>query len=175
LLYSKFRILYGTERHKLLFNRIPIATAQIKFSQAEPPEIGSKPGLRDRFGILKMRWGVGRMNYSISPGLCRLGKPDENSPVLVTANCKMTLNLLRSQLGDLGAWILVLNTHGINVWCAAGKGSFGTDEVIQQIELANMISVVAHREVILLLFSRSVWVKMSSDMRDNSEAFFHKG
>lgn len=120
-----------------------------KLSQAEPPEIGSQLSLRDRFGILKVRWGVGRMKYSISPGLYRLGKPDENSPVLVTANYKMTFDLLRSQLDDLSAWILVLNTHGINVWCAAGKGTFGTDEVVNQIELANLKSVVAHREIIL--------------------------
>lgn len=120
-----------------------------KLSQAEPPEIGSKLSLRDRFGILKVRCGVGRMNNSISPGLYRLGMPDENSPVLVTANYKMTFDLLRSQLGDLSAWILVLNTYGINVWCAAGKGTFGTDEVAKQIELANLKSLVAHREVIL--------------------------
>ncbi len=119
------------------------------FSRAEPPEISSRLTLKDRLGILKARWGISRMKYSIIPGLYRLGKPDENSPVLVTANYKMTFDMLRSQLGDLSAWILVLNTHGINVWCAAGKGTFGTNEVIQQIEQSNLKSVVAHREVIL--------------------------
>ena len=99
--------------------------------------------------MLKVRWGIGRMNYSVAPGLYRLGKADENSPVLVTANYKMTFDLLRSQLSGTNAWILVLNTHGINVWCAAGKGTFGTDEAANQIESANLKSVVTHREVIL--------------------------
>ena len=69
----------------------------LKGSQAELPQIGSSLGWRDRLGILKVRWGIGRMNYSVAPGLYRLGNPDENSPVLVTANYKMTFDLLRSR------------------------------------------------------------------------------
>jgi hypothetical protein len=125
----------------------PVSDPEI--GQAEPPKVGSELSLRDKLGILKVRWGLSRMKYSVAPGLYRLGKPDENSPVLVTANYKMTFDLLRSQLGSLSAWILVLNTHGINVWCAAGKGTFGTDEVVKQIDAANLKSVVAHRDVIL--------------------------
>ena len=121
----------------------------LKGSLVKPPQIGSNLGWRDRSGMLKVRWGIGRMNYSVAPGLYRLGKADENSPVLVTANYKMTFDLLRSQLSGTNAWILVLNTHGINVWCAAGKGTFGTDEAANQIESANLKSVVTHREVIL--------------------------
>jgi hypothetical protein len=120
-----------------------------QFCQPTPQEIGPRLTAADKLGMFKVRWGMGRMHYSVVPGLYLLGKPDENSPVLVTANYKLTFDLLRSRLGDLSAWILVLNTHGINVWCAAGKGTFGTDEVVRQIEAANLKSVVAHREVIL--------------------------
>lgn len=120
-----------------------------KTNSTEVPEITSTLSFRDRLGFWRARWGLSRMKYAVAPGLYRLGKPDENSPVLVTSNYKMTFDLLRSQLGGLSAWILVLNTRGINVWCAAGKGTFGTDEVVQQIERTNLKSVVAHREVIL--------------------------
>jgi hypothetical protein len=89
------------------------------------------------------------MNYSVPPGLYRLGKPDENSPVLVTANYKLTVDFLRKELGGMHIWILILNTHGINVWCAAGKGAFGTNELVRQIEDYDLKSFVAHREVIL--------------------------
>ncbi len=127
-----------------------VPCSDLEDSHFEPlPEIASDLHWKDRLGILKVRWGIGRMNYSVAPGLHRLGKPDQTSPVLVTANYRMTFDLLRSQLGGLSAWILVLNTHGINVWCAAGKGTFGTDEVVRQIESANLKSLVTHREVIL--------------------------
>jgi hypothetical protein len=89
------------------------------------------------------------MDYSTSPGLYRLGKADENSPVLVTANYKLTVDCLRKELGGMHVWILVLNTNGINVWCAAGKGAFGTSELVRQIETCELKSLVAHREVIL--------------------------
>jgi hypothetical protein len=89
------------------------------------------------------------MSYLVPPGLYRLGRPDENSPVLVTANYKLTVDSLRKELGGLHAWILVLNTFGINVWCAAGKGAFGTNEIVRQIENADLKSLLAHREVIL--------------------------
>jgi hypothetical protein len=121
----------------------------IKRGPADVPEISSSLQWRDKLGGFNIRWGIGRMNYSVSPGLYRLGKPDENSPILVTANYKLTVDSLRKELGGLQAWILVLNTFGINVWCAAGKGTFGTNEVVQQIENADLKSLVAHREIIL--------------------------
>jgi hypothetical protein len=44
---------------------------------------------------------------------------------------------------------MVLNTYGINVWCAAGKGTFGTDEVVHRIEATRLHDVVSHRVLIL--------------------------
>jgi hypothetical protein len=115
----------------------------------EIPEIASKLTWRDRLGMFRFRWGIRRMSYNVAPGLYRIGSPDGKSPVLVTANLKMTFDIVRNQLDGISVWILVLNTRGINVWCAAGKGTFGTNELVQQIERANLKSVVSHREVIL--------------------------
>ncbi len=113
------------------------------------PKISSALVWADRWGGIKARWGVGRMHYTVDPGLYALGDPDDQSPVLVTANYKMSFDRLREALPGRNAWILVLNTQGINVWCAAGKGTFGTDELVQRIELSGLIRVVSHREVIL--------------------------
>ena len=49
--------------------------------------------------------------------------------MLVTANYKLTFDQLRSSLDELDAWLLVVDTRGINVWCAAGKGTFCAEEV----------------------------------------------
>jgi hypothetical protein len=78
-----------------------------------------------------------------------VGEPGAQSPVLVTANYKMTFDRLRMELSGIDAWILVLDTFGINVWCAAGKGTFGTDELVRRIEAVGLSSVVNHRSVIL--------------------------
>lgn len=108
-------------------------------------------GLRfaDRLGSWKVRWGIGRMKYWISPGLYAVGSPTPESPVLVSANYKMSFDVLRSSVDGLDAWILILDTNGINVWCAAGKGTFGTDELVRRIEEVRLGECVSHRKLIL--------------------------
>ncbi len=113
------------------------------------PRVSSALSWQDHWGAIKARWGVGRMDYAIDPGLYALGKPDNNSPVLVTANYKMSFDRLREALSGRDAWILVLDTKGINVWCAAGKGTFGTDELIKKIESSRLKDIVSHRKLII--------------------------
>ena len=69
------------------------------------------------------------MRYRVDPGLYSLGNPDSSSPVFVSANYRLSFNALRGSLKNSNCWILVLDTKGINVWCAAGKGTFGTEEL----------------------------------------------
>jgi acetyl-CoA decarbonylase/synthase complex subunit gamma len=90
-----------------------------------------------------------RTDYSVPPGLYAVGDPSEQSPVFVSANYKMSFDRLRSVLTGRDAWVLVLDTKGINVWCAAGKGSFGTDEIIARVEASGLAGVVTHRTLVL--------------------------
>ena len=103
----------------------------------------------DVFGSWKARWGINRMNFKVLPGLYCVGNPGNSSPVLVTANYKMSFDCVRKELKHLDAFILVLDTKGINVWCAAGKGTFGTSELINRINKVNLSTVVTHRWIIL--------------------------
>jgi hypothetical protein len=89
------------------------------------------------------------MHYTIEPGLYALGKPDKQSPVLVTANYKMSFDKLREALPDRNIWVLALDTGGINVWCASGKGTFGTTELVGRIKSSGLSQIVSHRELIL--------------------------
>ena len=113
------------------------------------PQVSSSLTWADRLGTFKARWGIGRMHYTVDPGLYALGEPDEKSPVLVTANYKMSFDKLRDSLPCWNIWILVLDTEGINVWCAAGKGTFGTRELVSRIESSGLGQIVSHRELIL--------------------------
>ena len=113
------------------------------------PKVSSSLRRADGWGTIKARWGVGRMRYTVAPGLYALGDPDPQSPVLVTANYKMSFDRLREALPGRHAWILVLDTEGINVWCAAGKGTFGTEELVRRIGSTGLARVVEHRKLIL--------------------------
>ncbi|MCX7786621.1 MAG: mercury methylation corrinoid protein HgcA [Spirochaetes bacterium] len=93
---------------------------------------------KDYWGAFKVRWGIGRSSYTMEPGLYALGTPTEEDLVFVTANYKLSVDHLRKALKGRNVWILVLDTKGINVWCAAGKGTFGTIELIQRIETTGL-------------------------------------
>lgn len=95
------------------------------------------------------RWGYKRSGHRVSPGLYAIGNPTPESPVFVTANYTLSFDALRSALAGIDGYILVLDTHGVNVWCAAGKGTFGTDEVVRRIEAAQLSDIVSHRRLIL--------------------------
>lgn len=113
------------------------------------PQVTTQLVIKDTLGTWKTRWGIGRMDYKINPGIYAIGTPDKTSNVLVTANYKLTFDALRKELEGLNVWLLVLDTKGINVWCAAGKGTFGTKELINRIGKTRLSTIVAHRTLIL--------------------------
>jgi acetyl-CoA decarbonylase/synthase complex subunit gamma len=127
----------------------PFVVGSIETPIGEVPKVTSVLTWQDNWGTIKARWGVGRMDYTVEPGLYALGNPDNESHVLVTANYKMSFDRLREALPGRDAWLLVLDTKGINVWCAAGKGQFGTEELVRRIKMSGLDSVVTHRELIL--------------------------
>jgi CO dehydrogenase/acetyl-CoA synthase delta subunit len=102
----------------------------------------------DRLVHLLARLGVKRNERRVRPGLYRLGDAGPDSPVFVSANYQLSFDALRQALEGLDAYILVLDTKGINVWCAAGKGNFSTGELVSRIEKTGLAQVVSHRTLI---------------------------
>ena len=105
--------------------------------------------VKDFMGTIRARLGVSRDRYRVAPGLYCVGSPSADSPVLVTANYKLSFDSLRKELDDVDAWILVLDTRGVNVWCAAGKRTFSTEEVLRQVKRVGLEKLITHRELIL--------------------------
>ena len=113
------------------------------------PVIKSELEKYDLFSSFYVRCGIKRYKYTVTPGLYSIGKPDKNSEVLVTANFKLTFDHLRKELDGINAWILVLDTKGINVWCAAGKGTFSTMELVKRVKECSLEKIVDHKRVIV--------------------------
>jgi len=113
------------------------------------PKVSTQLNRSDKWGNFKVRAAINRMRYNVKPGIYAVGNPDTDSVVLVTANYKLSFDTLRKELSGLDTWILVLDTKGINVWCAAGKGTFGTEELVHRIETTGLKEIVKHRRLIL--------------------------
>jgi hypothetical protein len=113
------------------------------------PQISTVWSWKDIWQTIKVRWSFGRMDYKVKQGLYAVGSPDEKSSVFVTANFKLTFDHVRRALHGLNGWLLVLDTKGVNVWCAAGKGTFGTKELVYRIKAHELDKIVSHSKVIV--------------------------
>lgn len=134
--------------------------AQFDSSTLQPvvyqvPTVSSKLEFSDLMGAFKVRIGIGRNNYTVTPGLYKVGNPDRRSTILVSANYKLSFDTLRKNLDGLNLWILVIDTKGVNVWCAAGKGTFGTNNVVKSIKEFSLEHIVENRTIILPQLSAS--------------------
>lgn len=121
----------------------------IQVSGMDVPLIKTNLSNNDYLGAVMVRWGINRNNYRVMPGLYAFGAPDNSSDVFVTANYKLSFDNLRKNLEGLNGWILVLDTKGINVWCAAGKGTFGTKELVRRIKSVSLDRIINHRRIIV--------------------------
>lgn len=126
-----------------------ISTCGCSSDSIEKSSIPALPPINKRGDILCRMNDKFRMNYTVTPGLYSIGTPDESSPVLVTANYHLTCDHLQKAMGKSNVWVLVIDTKGINVWCAAGKGTFGTSELINRIKCTDLEKVVSHKNLIL--------------------------
>ena len=113
------------------------------------PIVHTALSFNDVVGGWKVRWGIGRMSYRVEPGLYGIGNPDAESHVFVTANYKLSFDALRRELPGISGWIIVLDTKGVNVWCAAGKGTFGTAELVKRVFSTGIGSIVTHKRLIV--------------------------
>ena len=124
-------------------------TGVLETPVGQVPQVATVLAWRDRWGALRVRLGFGRMQYTVEPGLYAVGVPQDDSPVLVTANYKLSFDHLRAALAGQDVWILVLDTNGINVWCAAGKGTFGTAALCAQVVARRLAQLVRHRRLVV--------------------------
>lgn len=126
----------------------------LKVEGIEIPVLSRDVTLKDKLGSAMVRMGIHRMGYHFPPGLYFIGDEtlattNSGVPVIVTCNYKLTLDTVRAQLKKEAYWLLVLDTKGVNVWCAAGKGTFGTEELIFQLTKHKVKEVTGARTVIL--------------------------
>lgn len=127
----------------------PYVIGSIEVNGIKYPLISTELKSSDFWGAVMVRWGLNRNKYLVAPGLYAVGSPGPDSDVFVTANYKLTFDHVRRNLSGVDGWILVLDTKGVNVWCAAGKGTFGTKELVNRIKIISLEKIVNHRRIIL--------------------------
>ncbi len=84
-------------------------------------------------------------------GLSAIGNPGPDAPILVSGNYEHTVEQLRAAITDSGVacWLLIADSAGINVWCAAGVGDFNEIKIVDAIVATRLAEKVTRRQLIL--------------------------
>ncbi len=137
----------------LLYEVLPAEATQLE-TGLPPTVIGT---LRHRVTLRTLLLDLWLLFFRIIPpypkvrtGLYAVGQPDDTSPVLVTGNFDLTVRrLVKAIDGQTNVWVLVADSAGINVWCAAGGGYFTAEKVIAAVKSSHLDEVVRHHALIL--------------------------
>lgn len=87
--------------------------------------------------------------FPAATGLRKIGQPNRNSPVLVTGSFGLSILRVQRAVEGLNCYLLVANSRGINVWCAAAGGHFSHHDVISVVKTSGIGGLVDHRTLIL--------------------------
>jgi NAD-dependent dihydropyrimidine dehydrogenase PreA subunit len=87
--------------------------------------------------------------FPVRTGLRKIGNPDRQSPVFVTCNFGLTVRRVTRALRAIDAYLLVANSRGVNVWCAATGGHLTADDVVSVIKTSGINDLVDHRRLVL--------------------------
>jgi hypothetical protein len=85
----------------------------------------------------------------IEPGIYQSGNPDQKSPIIVTANYEFTFIKVMRDLKGLDAWVLSVDSNGINVWCAARGNDFGNIQLLEVIEATDIRNLTEKKTLLL--------------------------
>lgn len=86
----------------------------------------------------------------VEPDLYAIGEPQANSPVLVTGNYDLTVRRLVAAIDRrVDAWLLVVDSSGINVWCGAGGGFLTAERVMGALNMSGIEAWHAGRQLVL--------------------------
>ncbi len=82
-------------------------------------------------------------------GLVTIGRPGRDAPVLLTCNFRLTRERVKRSLEGIDAYLLVANSRGVNVWCAATGGLLTNHDVVSVLKTSGIDTLVDHRRIIL--------------------------
>lgn len=108
-------------------------------------------GLRARARVARCLLGGQVDHVAIEPGIYASGQTRPESPILVTSNYEYTYIKVMCDLakGNIHAWVLCVDSRGINVWCAARGGDFGNKQLVEAVQATGIENVTGSKVLIL--------------------------
>lgn len=105
---------------------------------------------------------------TVKQGIFEIGKPDKNSPVLVTTNFALTYFIVSGEIeaSKIPAWLLIKDSEGLSVLTAWAAGKFGGDDVGAFVKKIGIIDKVDHRNLIIPGYAASIAGDIEEELPD---------
>ncbi|MFX1379555.1 MAG: methyltransferase domain-containing protein [Promethearchaeota archaeon] len=113
------------------------------------PGIKRFKGFRSQLRIYRCIFTGQVDRVPIEPGIYKSGNPDEKSPIIVTANYEFTYIKVMRDLKGRDAWVLCVDSNGINVWCAARGNDFGNKQLLEVIDATDIRNITKKKTLLL--------------------------
>ncbi|MFZ2960170.1 MAG: HgcAB-like fusion protein [Candidatus Ozemobacteraceae bacterium] len=99
---------------------------------------------------VRLYWLLHRYNpFRAEVGLRAIGNPGPDAPVLVSGNFEPIVEELEQVLDGFHVWLLVVDSAGINVWCAAGVGDFNEHKMVDALVATRLSEKVTSRRLVV--------------------------
>jgi len=84
-------------------------------------------------------------------GVYEIGKPDENSPVLVTVNFALSYFIVSGEVENsrTPSWLLVQDSEGLSVLTAWAADKFNADTIAELVKKTKIEEKIKHRKLIV--------------------------
>jgi acetyl-CoA decarbonylase/synthase complex subunit gamma len=88
---------------------------------------------------------------TVTEGIYEIGKPDENSPIMVTTNFALTYFIVAGEIegSKVPTWLLIKDAEGLSVLTAWAAGKFAGDDVGMFIKKCGIEDKVKNKEIII--------------------------
>ncbi|MFX1457810.1 MAG: hypothetical protein ACFFDB_20770, partial [Promethearchaeota archaeon] len=106
-------------------------------------------GIKSQMQIYRCIFTGQADHIPIEPGIYQSGNPNEKSPLIATANYLYTYIKVMRALKGVDAWVLCVDSNGINVWCAARGDNFGNKQLIEVVEASGIDKITTRKTLIL--------------------------
>jgi len=86
-----------------------------------------------------------------SEGIYEIGRPDENSPVLLTSNFSLTYFIVSGEIENskVPSYLLIKDTEGLSVLTAWAAGKFNANVIAPFIKRSGIADKIKHRKLII--------------------------
>jgi len=106
---------------------------------------------------------------TVDEGVYEIGKPDENSPVLVTTNFSLTYFIVSTEVetSRVPSWLCIMDAEGLSVLTAWAAGKFTPERIAPFIKRSGINDKISHNKLIIPGYLAQISGELEDELSDS--------